>query len=261
MARSKDPNRPLSAKCLAFVAAILGDPKRDQTRAALAAGYAPRSAHVIGSQLMTDPRVKALVGEKFKEDLSYLGVTPGDVIADVAHVMKADPNELTEYRVGCCRYCWGEGNQYQRTPQEYRDALIAYRKSDEGKADPLGLRFDHAGGVGYRRRRDANPDCPECDGEGAGRTVIKDTRHLSASAKVLYNGVKETRHGVEVGMRSKDSARDLAARHLGMVRTAHEVTGPGGGPVQHGGVVASVQLTTSDPLEASREYQKLMGGA
>jgi hypothetical protein len=36
-----------------------------------------------------------------------------------------------------------------------------------------------------------------------------------------------------------------------------EQTGLNGGPIQHAGI--SVQLTTTDPLEAARQYQKLMG--
>lgn len=254
----KPTDKPLSLRAQKFVAELLANPKLNQTEAAIAAGFSARSAHVTSTQLLHDPRVQALLTEKQRETVARLELKAEDVLRDIFHVVEADANELTEYRVGCCRYCHGDGFQYQRTPQEYRDALASYRMTPDGKLDPLALKFDHRGGVGYDMRKDPRQDCPECFGEGVGRTIVKDTRKLSLAARTLYAGVKETRHGIEVMTRSKDKAIDLAARHTGVVKSSVEVVGKGGGPVQHAGAVVS--LTTTDPIEASREYQKLMGG-
>lgn len=259
MGRTVNPNQPLSPRALRYVAELLAHPAGTQTDAAIRAGYASRNASVTASQLMADPRVKRLIGDRREQLIRKLEIRASDVLEDVLNVITADPRDLTEYHIGCCRYCWGDGNMYQRTPQEYRDAVAAYRKTEDGAADPLCLRFDHLGGVGFNRHTDPNPNCPECFGDGEGRTVIKDTRRLNPAARAFYAGVKETRHGVEVSTRSKDKAIELAARHTGVVRSGVEVTGKGGGPVQHATTGAVVALTTTDPIEAAREYQKLMG--
>lgn len=252
---------PLSEKAQKFVAFMLADPTGSQTDAAIRAGYAPRSAAVTASRLMDDPRVSALIVKKRDDILERLDINAEDVLRDLTHVIRADARELVEWHVHCCRYCWGDGFQYQRTPQEYRDALKAYRETDEGKADALAMKFDHCGGVGYNRKREPNPDCPECFGDGEGRQVMKDTRKLNAAAASLYAGVETTKNGLKMNLRDKDRARDLAARALGVVKTGPlEVTGKNGGPIEHGGAVAVVALTTTDPLEAAQQYAKLMAG-
>jgi hypothetical protein len=252
---------PLSEKAQKFVAAMLADPTGSQTDAAIRAGYKPRSAAVTASRLMDDPRIAALIVKKRDDILERLDLKAEDVLYDLLHVIRADARDLVEWHVGACRYCYGEGHQYQRTPQEYRDALKAYRETDAGKADALALGFDHCGGIGYSNKRPPCPTCPECFGDGEGRQVLKDTRQLNPAAAVLYAGVETTKNGLKMNTRDKDRARDLASRALGMVKTGPlEVVGKGGGPVQHAGTVAAVALTTTDPLEAAQQYQKLMAG-
>src|SRR4051812_32203501 len=117
---------PLSEKAQKFVAFMLADPTGSQTDAAIRAGYAKRSAAVTASRMMDDPRVAALIVKKRDDILERLDLKAEDVLYDLLHVIRADARDLVEWHVGCCRYCYGDGHRYQRTPQEYRDALKAY---------------------------------------------------------------------------------------------------------------------------------------
>lgn len=52
----------------------------------------------------------------------------------------------------------------------------------------------------------------------------------------------------------KGNALTLAMRHLGMLKDKIEHSGPNGGPI------TTVGLTTDDPVEAARQYQRIMAG-
>jgi hypothetical protein len=72
------------------------------------------------------------------------------------------------------------------------------------------------GGFGYRRSARPNPDCPECDGHGIGYTWFADTTRLSPTATVLFEGVKETRDGLQIRMPDRTKALILLGKHLGL---------------------------------------------
>ncbi len=213
----KTVTTPLPARVVNMVDFWLADPKRDQTRAAELAGFNKRSAAVRASIWLKDPRVKALIVEKTKALVEKFELTQADVLRDVFNVVKADARDLSEYRIGCCRYCHGIEFRYQMTPQEYRNRLAAYMERHATK-DPCGLAFPMEGGVGYDKRKKPHKDCPECFGEGEGREVFKDSRSLSESARTLYSGVKRTKNGIEIMTRSKDKAVEMAARHTGVIK-------------------------------------------
>lgn len=249
-------DKPVTLRTLKFVEELIADPRMNQEQAACRAGYSPRGAAVAAANLMNDPRVQHLIAERSKARLKRLELTQDDVLRDIFHVAMADPRDLTEYRIGCCRYCHGNGFRYQMTPREYRDRLDFYMTKN-GREDPMGLAFPVEGGVGFNKNRNPHPECPECHGDGEGREVFKDSRTLSESARILYAGVKRTKNGLEIMSRSKDKAIELAARHTGVVKPGLEVTGKNGGPIQHVGAI--VALATTDPVEAAAQYQKIMG--
>jgi len=66
--------------------------------------------------------------------------------------------------------------------------------------------------------REPNPDCGICRGEGSPHVHIADTSKLSPSAKLLYQGAKETKFGIEVQTADRMKALDNVARHLGMFK-------------------------------------------
>lgn len=53
--------KPLSAREQMFVAALLADREMNQTNAAIAAGYSPRTAKSVGSEVANRPHVKAAI--------------------------------------------------------------------------------------------------------------------------------------------------------------------------------------------------------
>lgn len=210
---------PLNLRQQQFVAVLVADPKRNAT-AAYERVYEARGriATSAAHRLMQDPRVLAEIDAASAASLKRLHLTADQVLAHIAELATADPRELSEHRRGACRHCWGLGHLYQRTPQQYRDALWRYRSTKEGKEDPAGLFFDHEGGVGFDRRREPHPECPECNGEGVEYSFFKDVRKLSPAAARLYAGVKHTKDGIKIETRSQDKAIELAAKCLGLMR-------------------------------------------
>ncbi len=72
------------------------------------------------------------------------------------------------------------------------------------------------GGYGYRSTEAPNPDCPECDGLGVTYTHITDTWDLSPAARRLYDGTRQTQHGIEVKTQDRAAALERLAKHLGL---------------------------------------------
>src|ERR1700757_4308327 len=208
----------VTARTIRFVEFLVADPTMNHERAASDAGFSPRSAASTASKMMKDPRVQKMIKERTKDRLERMEVTQDYVLRDIFLVATADSRSLTEHHIDCCRYCHGENFKYMRTPREWDDDLAQYL-ARVGDKDPLGLMFPPKGGVGFDPRKPPREDCPECFGRGVGKTIISDTRKLSKAAATLFAGVKETRHGTEISMRSKDKAIEMAARHVGVLKS------------------------------------------
>jgi hypothetical protein len=146
----------------------------------------------------------------------------------------ADPRDLCEIWKVPCRFCWGINGQYQFTATEMRRRLQAHELGIEQKpietlwprgpaelaawtSGVSGLVLDPQGGDGYTTKREPNPTCTECGGDGTIIQHITDTRHLSPGARALYRGVKVTKEGqFEVLMADQAFAREMLARHYGV---------------------------------------------
>lgn len=74
----------LNAKQAAFVREYLIC--RNGTRAAIAAGYAEKSAHVTASQLLRNPKVAAAIAEGEKKAEARAAVTLDDVVNELARI-------------------------------------------------------------------------------------------------------------------------------------------------------------------------------
>lgn len=172
------------------------------------AGYRGKNVRVAAAEMLVKPEVFDQLAVIKPVALLNLQLQTSDVLRDIINVLNADPRELIENVYGACRYCHGVDHLYQRTPQEFREHHDHHR--GQLKATPL------EGGEGFDPYADPHLDCPECFGRGIQRVVLKDTRDLSPSALALYEGVKQTQHGIEVKMRSKDAARAAAALFLGL---------------------------------------------
>ena len=223
----------LSAREARFVVEVCVD--GNASAAYVRAGYSERNANVNSSRMMAKDRVKAALARVRAKVAEEVGFTAAEALAMAADILRADPRELIEHRVGCCRFCYGEGHLYQRTAGEMardrarHEQLVARRKERNKDHEDPG--FDAQGGDGYDIRRDPNPECPACGGEGQGRVVINDTRKVSKAAAALYAGVKETKDGIEVKLHDKTAMLDKMFRYHGLYEAdnrqkAHEAADP-----------------------------------
>lgn len=192
----------------------------NQTQAVIASGYSGHFAHNAGYEMMKKPHVRAEIKRAQDEQRMTASLSIADVVQDIENVMKADPRDLVSYVTGSCRYCWGVDHRYHRTRGEMRRAFEDWERND----DPTKPPFDIQGGEGFNAYRDPNPDCPECCGHGVQREQLKDTRLLSPETAALFDGLEVTRHGIKIKLRSKDAAREAAARLLGLNKDTVNVT-------------------------------------
>lgn len=195
----------------AFIAEYRSD--RNASRAYTAAyGTKGPLASSGARTLLKKPRIRAEIARLDSIKAARLEIDTDKVLLDALQVLFADARDLIEYRVGACRNCYGEGHGYQRTVGEMnRDR----EKWVEKEHKPLEA-FDTKGGIGFSPLKPPADDCPECHGAGAGRAILRDTRHLPVNAIRLYAGLKEGPHGIQVLMRSQDNAREVLMKHLGL---------------------------------------------
>lgn len=223
---AKPKPKPLNANELAFIDRLLCQEKQDATAAyEYVYGCSHESASVNGSRMIARPSVKAEIARRRKERNVELNLSVADLLQELRNVVTADPRELMEYRRGACRFCHGYMNLYQRKPSEYKADLDAYKAANASAAakaggpalDPLGEHFDMQGGIGFNPNRKPVKTCPECFGEGAGYSYIKDSRTVSKAAARLYAGIKETTAGVEIRTRAVDKSVQLLMQNMGML--------------------------------------------
>lgn len=218
-------DKPLTPKQQRFVDEYLVD--MNATAAYKRAGYAAQgnAAEVGAHQLLRNPKVASLVAAKREETAQKLGITREEALEEAWLIVKADPRELVEHIVMCCRHCHGIGFGFQWVDDAehqaacdaaVRDYEQAMERRKPNQPEPVLRMPDDSGGYGFDPRRRPHEDCPRCMGHGQGKTVIKDTRDLSPSARALYAGVKETKEGREVKMHPKLDALEKVFKHLGM---------------------------------------------
>lgn len=181
------------------------------TQAAIRAGYSANSAAEQAYDLLRKPQIKAAIEASQKRLQDKAEIKAESVVRQLALIATADPRELIEVRVGCCRCCHGTGHRSQRTELEM--ANDRQRWATTGKP---ANEFDEQGGAGYTPHLLPHPECPSCGGDGEPRTVLKDTRHLSPQAAALYAGAKQTKYGVEIQMHSQLEAWEKLAKNLGL---------------------------------------------
>lgn len=188
------------------------------SQAAVAAGFSEKTAGAAGSRLLKHVEVERILNSRRGEVLENLKISTQTALDRIWGMATADVRELVEYRVGCCRYCHGKDNRYQRTSGEMERAEAEHAKVNEAAIEagkPTTL-FDPQGGIGFDKRLPPNKECQECFGEGVGRTIFKDTATISPAAAALFAGVKETKDGLEIKTHSQLDALEKVAKHLGL---------------------------------------------
>jgi len=211
-----EKEKPVTAKMAAldprhqrFVQEYLVD--LNGTQAAIRAGYSARTANEQAAQLLAKLSIQAAIEESQQKLQAKLEINAERVIQKLATIAMADPRELVQNKVSCCRFCYGVGHKYQRSDHEMEADREDWER--QGK-DPQ--HFNEKGGAGFSLALPPVETCPHCAGDGESRVVLKDTRDLSPAARLLYCGAKQTKFGVEIQMHNQLDVLDKLCRHLGI---------------------------------------------
>lgn len=194
----------LSPKVKRFIAEYLKD--HNVTVAAERAGYSDPN---YGRQLLTNPNVAQAIAQQQKASIVRTLGSADEVLEQMWRLATFDANQLSQYRRGSCRYCWGFGHQYQ-----WRDAVEFEEKLAEALAKK-GKEPNDRGGYGYDHTSSPNPKCPRCNGDGIGQPFFADTRKLAPDAALAYSGVKLGKNGVEITAISRERMYEAVMKRLG----------------------------------------------
>ncbi|MFW7206242.1 terminase small subunit [Enterobacter sp. BNK-13] len=195
----------LSAKVKRFIAEYLKD--NNATAAAARAGYSDPN---YGRQLIANPNVAQAIAQQQKASIVRTLGSADEVLAQMWQLATFDANQLSQYRRGACRYCWGFGHQYQwRDAVEFEEKRLEALERD--RREP-----EDSGGYGYNHTREANPECPRCNGDGIGQPYFPDTRKLPAASRLAYSGVKVGKNGVEITAISRERMFEAVMKRLGL---------------------------------------------
>jgi phage terminase small subunit len=155
----------------------------------------------------------------------YAQVTSLHVLQMWSALATVDVNEIVRVEKRSCRFCHGIEHRYQWvTDDEWANDAAA--RIDLGK-EPR----DCSGGFGYNPHAKPHASCPACHGDGEPHVAIADYREMSPAARLLYNGAKMGKHGIEVMLRDRDAILEKLGKHLGMFKDQVEHTGKGGAPI------------------------------
>ncbi|HFI2181679.1 terminase small subunit [Enterobacter roggenkampii] len=196
----------LTAQQRLFVAEYLKD--NNATAAAARAGYSDPN---YGRQLITNPNVAQAIAQQQKASIARTLGSADEVLAQMWQLATFDANQLSQYRRGACRYCWGFGHHYQWRDAVEFDEALAKTEGKEGVRPP-----EDTGGYGYDHNREPNPECPRCNGDGIGQPYFPDTRKLPAVSRLAYSGVKVGKNGVEITAISRERMFEAVMKRLGL---------------------------------------------
>jgi phage terminase small subunit len=135
-----------------------------------------------GYKLLARADIQEAIKARSLAATAATGVDVGWLLNHFLAIATADPRELIGLKVGCCRFCYGEGHLYQWREREYLEAIAKAEFNALNYPDRKEPLPDIAGGFGYNATHPPHPDCPQCHGEGQERFVPRDTDNLSDQA-------------------------------------------------------------------------------
>ncbi|MCU6219866.1 terminase small subunit [Enterobacter cloacae] len=198
----------LTAQQRLFVAEYLKD--NNATQAAIRAGYSKKTAQEQSSRLLSNVMVAQAIAQQQKASILRTLSSADEVLAQMWQLATYDANQLSQYRRGACRYCWGFGHHYQwRDAVEFEEKRLEAVERD--RREP-----EDSGGYGYDHNREPNPECPRCNGDGIGQPYFPDTRKLPAASRLAYSGVKVGKNGVEITAISRERMFEAVMKRLGL---------------------------------------------
>ena len=191
-----------------FVAEYLKD--NNATQAAIRAGYSKKTANEQGARLLAKVSIAQAIAQQQKASIVRTLGSADEVLEQMWRLATFDANQLSQYRRGSCRYCWGFGHQYQwRDAVEYEEKRL--EALERKRREPVDV-----GGYGYDHNSAPNPECPRCNGDGIGQTFFADTRKLAPDAALAFSGVKLGKNGVEITAISRERMYEAVMKRLGL---------------------------------------------
>lgn len=259
------PRINLTPKQLKFarLAFELGDNVEAYKRSYNVTTMNPRSIQNAAYQLSVHDDIVAAI-DSMREDAAYVAqLNVAWVLKQYMQIATADVNELIEARNVNCRHCHGADHKYQWIDAaEWIEALnkalefnARMESTSPSRRSPLMEIPTDDGGYGYWGTREPHPKCPKCFGNGTLDVHVHDTRKLKGPARLLYDGVKTTANGIEVKVRDRDAALAFLAKFLKLGEGDRPPLIPNGEPAEK--LVEAV----NDPVEVSKVYAQIMGGA
>ncbi|WP_336668128.1 terminase small subunit [Enterobacter asburiae] len=198
----------LTAQQRLFVAEYLKD--NNATQSAIRAGYSKKTAQEQSSRLLSNVMVAQAIAQQQKASIARTLGCADEVLAQMWQLATFDANQLSQYRRGACRYCWGFGHHYQwRDAVEFEEKRLEAVERD--RREP-----EDSGGYGYDHNREPNLECPRCNGDGIGQPYFPDTRKLQAVSRLAYSGVKVGKNGVEITAISRERMFEAVMKRLGL---------------------------------------------
>lgn len=186
--------------------------------AAVRAGYSANAANKKAYELLKDERINQAIDEAIAERKERLHIDADNVLYKWWQIATADYNELMSVVRVACGFCYGASV----TDDDEQDQAINVTQEPD-------------------------PECPICKGKGSLHVHIEDTTKLSPEGRLIYQGAKQTKYGVEVMTVDRMKALDNVARHLGMFKDKVEHTGADGGPI------VTANLTPDQVIERMKE--------
>jgi phage terminase small subunit len=157
-------------------------------KAAARAGFSQRSARQHAYRLLRNPEVAELINELMSARAERTRARADQVVRELVELAFADASDVVQFVRLACPSCYpAEAKDIQRLPRE---------------------------------------DCEECFGDGVGLVQIRDTRTLVGGAKRLFDGIRESKEGIEVKLRDRTKALELLGRHLGMFNDKLQIVKP-----------------------------------
>ncbi len=203
-----------------FAMAYLGEAGGDATKAYRLAykveNSKPSTVSTMASTVLARPHVQAEIARLRAKVADRFEISQAEVLRHWYAIATADVGELIQAQRRCCRHCYGVGFEYQwKDEAEWMRAV-----ANELKAAKIDKREPElptsAGGVGFNHTLPPVAECTTCRGDGLTVVVLADTRKLEGAAKLIYNGVKQTRDGIEVKLLDRDAAMVNLAKALGI---------------------------------------------
>jgi phage terminase small subunit len=215
----------------------------------------PASISVEASKLKSHPKIAQRVAELREATTATSDVTLElkQIFAKLCLQVVTDPRELMTVRTGNCRHCNGEDFAYRwRDGKEYQGALRDWQRlAEKGVVEDMP---GCEGGFGWRPFHASNPECPECGGGGTAHASHKATDEYSPGAAALYEGFKQTAHGIEIKTADRQKSMEMLIRMLGGFDDKLELKG------QLAATIKAAVAVASDQHAAASMYADMLKG-